>query len=184
MACTRYSTTIASACRDSQPGITKLFIANYNDILTYTLDTAGVILSGMTASGVTTAEKCFYEVALNKQVGAVVDTPTINLINGVSISKPKVSGFVQGMTSAVVAMYKSLLQADVVVVAKTIDAKYYIVGVVNGLSMSTGTYGTEATVDGKKGFTFELDGIEPYPMLELDPSVGGIGTTFETTFVI
>lgn len=183
MACNRYSTTIASACRDSQPGITKLYIANYDDILTYTLDTSGVILSGLTCTG-STAQKCFYEVSLNKQVGAVVDTPTINLINGVSISKPKVSGFVQGMTAEVIAMYKSLLQADVVVVAKTIDAKYYIVGVVNGLSMSTGTYGTEATVDGKKGFTFELDGIEPFPMIELDPAVGGIGATFVSTFVI
>jgi hypothetical protein len=182
MACRRFSTTIAAACRDSQPGITKLFIANYDDILTYTLDTAGTSLSGMTCTGVTTGQKCFYEVALNKQVGALVDTPTINLPNGVAISKPKVSGFVQGMTPEVVGMYKSLLQSDVVVVAKTIDAKLYIVGVVNGLSMSTGTYGTEAAVDGKKGFTFELDGIEPYPMLELLPT--GIGLTFEATFVI
>lgn len=182
MACNKYGTTIATACRDSQPGITTLYIANYSDILTYTLSTAGTSLTGLTASGITTGQKCFYTVALNKQVGAVVDTPTINLINGVSISKPKVSGFVQGMTTDVVAMYKALLQADVVVVAKTIDAKYYIVGVVNGLSMSTGTYGTEATVDGKKGFTFELDGIEPYPLMELDPN--GIGATFVQTFVI
>lgn len=184
MACQRFGTTIASACRDSQPGITTLYIANYSDVLTYTLSTAGTSVSGMTCTGVTTGSKCFYEIALNKQVGAVIDTPTINLINGVSVSKPKVSGFVQGMTTDVVAMYKSLLQADVVVVAKTIDAKYYIVGLVNGLSMSTGTYGTEATVDGKKGFTFELDGIEPFPMLELDSTAGGIGTTFVSTFVI
>lgn len=184
MACNRYSTTVATACRDSQPGLTTLYIANYADVLTYTLASAGTSLTGLTASGVTTGQKAFYKVVLNKQVGAVIDTPTINLINGVSISKPKVSGFVQGMTTDVVAMYKALLQADVVVVAKTIDAKYYIVGVVNGLSMSTGTYGTEATVDGKKGFTFELDGIEPYPMLELDSTAGGIGTNFETIFVV
>lgn len=184
MACNRYSTTIATACRDSQPGITTLYIANYSDILTYTLSTAGTSLTGLTCTGVTTGSKCFYEVALNKQVGAVIDSPTINLENGVSISRPKVSGFVQGMTTDVVGMYKALLQADVVVVAKTIDAKYYIIGVVNGLSMSTGTYGTEATVDGKKGFTFELDGIEPFPLLELDSSAGGIGTTFVSTFVI
>lgn len=182
MACNRYSTTIASACRDSQPGITKLYIANYDDILTYTLDTAGVILSGLTCSGATTGQKCFYEVALNKSVASVLDTPAINLPNGVSVSKPKVSGFVQGMTSEVYAMYKALLQADVVVVAKTIGGEYYIVGVVNGLSMSTGSYGTEAANDGKKGFTFELDGVEPYPFLQLDPN--GIGATFLTTFVV
>ena len=181
MACLRFSTSAKSACRDSQPGVTSLFIANYDDILTYTLNTAGTALSGMTTSGVTTGTKCFYEVALNKQVGSVVDEPTINLENGVSISKPKVSGFIQGMTEAVLGMYKSLLQADVVVVAKTIDAKYYIVGVVNGLSMSSGSYGTEASVDGKKGFTFELTGIEPYPMLEL---AGTLGSTFEATFVV
>ena len=182
MACVRYSTEIATACRDSQPGVTKLFISNFADVLTYTLTADETLVTGITCSGVTTDEKCFYEVALNKQVGAVVDTPTINLQNGVSISKPKVSGFVQGMTTTVVGMYRQLLESDVIVVAKTIDAKYYIVGLVNGLSMSTGTYGTEAAVDGKKGFTFELDGIEPYPTLELDPD--GIGSAFETTYVV
>lgn len=181
MACSRYATSISSACRDSQPGITTLYIANYADLLTYTLTTAGTEVSGITCSGVTTGSKCFYEVKLNQQVGAVVDTPTINLANGVSISKPKVSAFVQGMTTSTVAMYKALLQANVVVVAKTIDAQYYMIGFVNGLSMSTGTYGTEATVDGKKGFTFELDGIEPYPMLGLH---SGLASTFVSTFVI
>ena len=110
MTCSRYGTTIASACRDSQPGITTLYIANYADILTYTLSAAGTSLSGLTCTGVTTGSKCFYTVALNKQVGAVIDTPTINLPNGVAISKPKVSGFVQGMSTDVVAMYKALLQ--------------------------------------------------------------------------
>lgn len=184
MACNRYSTTIATACRDSQPGITKLYIANYDDILTYTLDSTGVVLSGLTCSGSTGTNKAFYEVSLNKEVASVLDTPSINLPNGVAVSKPKVTGFVQGMTTDVYAMYKSLIQADVVVVAKTIDAKYYIVGVVNGLSLGTGSYGTEAASDGKKGFSFELDGIEPYPFLELDSTAGGIGTTFLTNYVI
>lgn len=180
MTCLRYSTTIAKACRDAQPGITKLFIANYDDVLTYTLSTDGLSLTGMTATGVT-ASDAFYKVALNNEVGAVLDTPTINLQNGVSVCRPKVSGFVQGMDTTVYSMYKSLLQADVVVVAKTIDGKYYAIGLVNGLSMGSSTYGTEAAADGKKGFTFELDGIEPFPFLELAPD---LANSFESTFVV
>jgi len=178
MSCLRFSTTIASACRDSQPGLTKIWLANFEDLVSYTLNAAGTAITGMTFSGATGTNKAFYEVALNKQVGAVMDTPTINIQNGVAVSKPKISGFVQGMESDVMAMYKQLLQATVVGVVKTIDGKYYAVGFDNGLDMISGSYGTEANVDSRKGLTFELEGIESKPTVEIT------GLAFETTYCV
>jgi len=174
MACLRYSQSVTSACRDAQPGVTKIFIGNYNDITSYYLDTAGTSITGITMSGTTK----FYEVALNKQVASLVDSPTINLQNGVAVSKPKVSFKIQGLTATAIQIYKELLQADVVVVVKTIDGSLYGVGFANGLSMSTGTLGTEAAVDGFIGASFELDGIESSPFYIIAPALA-----FETTFV-
>ena len=174
MACLRYSQSVTEACRDAQPGVTKIFIGNYSDITSYSLDTAGTSITGLTLTGSTK----FYEVAQNKQVASFIDTPTINLQNGVAISKPKVSFKVQGLTSTTLQMYKELMQADVAVVVKTIDGQLYGVGFANGLSMSVGTLGSEAQVDGFIGASFELEGIEASPFYIIAPTLN-----FESSFV-
>jgi hypothetical protein len=184
MSCLRFSTTIASSCRSEQPGVVTAYLANYSDLVSYTLSTAGSLVTGMTFSGATGTDKSFYRISFNKQVASALDTPEISIPNGTSISKPKISGFVQGMTEDVYTMYKSLLQADVICVFKTIDTKYYAVGLQNGLSMIAGSYGTVAESNGRKGLTFELEGLESLPMVELDPSDGGLASTFIINYVV
>jgi len=177
MACTRYATSITSACRDAQPGVAKIYIANFSDVTGYAVDTAGTSITGITM--VTGATAKFYPVALNKQVGSLIDTPTINLQNGVAVSKPKVAFKVQGLSTDTIAMYKSLLQADVIVVVKTINGDLFGVGFANGLSMSTGTLGTEAAVDGAIGLSAELDGIESAPFYKFgDTLAAAFGASY------
>lgn len=175
--CSRYSTTIANACRDAQPGVASLYIGNFTDLLSFTVNADGVTIpsTGLTMSGTTK----FYEVALNKQVGQLIDQPTINTQNGVAVSKPKMSFKVQGLTSDAIAMYKSLLQADVIVVIRTINGDLFGVGFNNGLSMSVGTIGTESNIDGFIGASFELDGIESAPFYKIDMTA----SNFETVYV-
>lgn len=163
MTCLRYSTSITAACRDAQPGVSKIYIANYSDVVSYAVDADGTSITGITMSGSTK----FYGLALNKQVASLVDTPTINLQNGVAVSKPKVAFKIQGLSTDAIKIYKTLLQADVVVVLTTINGDMFAVGLANGLSMSTGTLGTEAAVDGFIGASFELDGIESSPFYKL-----------------
>jgi hypothetical protein len=174
MSCLRYSQPVTTACRNAQPGVTKMFIANYADVTSYAVDTAGTSITGITMSGSTK----FYPIALNKQVASLIDTPTINLVNGVSLSKPKVSFKVQGLTATSIQMYKELLQADVIVVIKTIDGTLYGVGFANGLSMSAGTLGTEAANDGFLGLSAELDGVESSPFFII-----GAAVNFESALV-
>ena len=179
MACLRFSTEITTACRNAQPGVTELFIADFQDVVSFALDAGYDTITGLTCSGTTGQQDVFYRVRLNKQVGSFIDTPTINIQNGVAVSKPKVAGAIQGLTTTTIGFYNQLMQSDVVVVAKTIDGQLYIVGIHNGLSMSTGGLGTEAAVDGKIGVTtFELDGIEPRPFYIVSPSLN-----FESTYV-
>ena len=175
MACTRFSTSQTEACRSSLPGVSKLFIANYADVTGYTLNSSGTTVTVLSMSGTSK----FYPIALNKQVGAFLDTSSISLENGSAMSLPKVTFKVQSLSEEVMKMYGELLQSDVIVVSKTINGDLFIIGLANGLSMSSGTLGTEASATGFMGGTFELTGIEPKPFFKLDPTLN-----FETTYVV
>lgn len=179
MSCLKFSQTGPLSCRNAQPGLTYIFIANFGDKVSYSTNTAGDTITGMTWSGATGTDKAFYSISQNKQVASAVDTPTINVQNGVAIMKPQVIGKVQGMETYVRSMYAELAQATVVAVVKTIDGRYYMVGIDNGLDLTTATYGTEAAADGFKGFSFTLEGLESKPIMELSPSLN-----FETTYVV
>lgn len=177
--CTRFNQTIASACRNSQPGIKDVYIANYADVISYTLNTGLDSISGLTCSGATSGETdVFYKVALNKQVGVVADVGTINIQNGTAICKPSISFKIQGFDTEVRQIYKELLQATVVVAFETIDGGLYMMGVANGMDATELAYGTEAAVDGFKGLAVKLEGIEPVPFYGIVT-----GLNFKTTYV-
>jgi hypothetical protein len=76
-------------------------------------------------------------------------------------------------------MFAELMQATVIAVVKTVDARFYIVGIDNGLDLTAGTYGSEAAADGFKGFNFTLEGLESKPFFELAAALN-----FETTYVV
>lgn len=167
MSCTRYTQSVTAACRDAQPGVAKVYLANFGDITSFDLDAAGTTVTGITMSGST----LFYPVAQNKESASMISTPTINNPNGVAIDRPKLSIRVQGLTTTTIQIYKELLQADVVAVIKTINGDLFAIGWNNGLSMSTGTIGTEAAADGFMGLTAELDGIEASPFYKIGTNV-------------
>ena len=184
MACLRFNQEVTTACRNSQPGVSTVYISNLDSILSFTTDTAGVILSGLTTTGETTGSKCFYELAQNKNVASFLDTATINIANGTAISKPKLTIKLQGLDSATIQIYKELMQATVVACVKTIDGKFYMLGINNGLDAITASLGTEAASDGFKGATFELEGIESQPFYLVDDTAGGLASTFVATYVV
>lgn len=179
MSCLRFTQSQLASCRSAQPGITKIYLANYEDKISYALNSAGDTITGLTFSGATGTNAAFYPIAQNKYVASVIDTPTINIQNGVAISKPQVIGKVQGMDVEQRQMFAELMQATVIAVVKTLDNRFYIVGIDNGLDLTAGTYGTEANADGFKGFNFTLEGLESKPFYELDSSLN-----FETTYVV
>lgn len=181
MACLRFSQSQLSACRNSTPGITTIYIANFLDKIGYGTNSAGDTITGLTFSGATGTNAAFYKVAQNKYVASVVDTPTINIQNGVAISKPQVMGKVQGMEPETRAMFAELMQSTVIAVVKTIDNRYYIVGIDNGLDLTAGTFGTEAAADGFKGFSFTLEGLESKPLYELGTN---LTATWEAVYVV
>jgi hypothetical protein len=164
MSCTRFNQTVASSCRNSQPGIKNLYVANFDSVSGYTTDAGGDILTGITPSS---TAKCFYKIALNKQVGVIADVGSINIQNGTALCKPSVTFKTQGFSTAVRKIYEQLLQATVIVAFETIDGTLYIMGLENGMDATELAYGTESDPAGFKGLAVKLEGTEPVPFYEI-----------------
>lgn len=163
MACTRFNQTIATSCRNSQPGIKNVYLCNYEDITSYATDVAGDVVSGITITGET---KCFYKLALNKTVGVVADAGSISIPNGTAVCKPSITFKIQGFSAAVRKIYEQLLQASVIVCFETMDGKFYLMGLENGMDAIELSYGSEGDPTGFKGLSVKLEGLEPVPFYE------------------
>lgn len=168
--CLRFNQSISEACRDAQPGVTSLYVANFADITTLHLNTDGSLITGITAataSGETTGT--FYTIAVNKESSGFVDNAEISIPDGRSLYIPTLTFRVSNMSEATRTIFKQLSQSTVVVMFKTVDGLYYLAGGNNGLDMSAGTFGTGTARGDFKGLEVTLEGIESDPVIQISP---------------
>ena len=169
--CLLFNQEISSACRDAQPGISYIYIANYSDIVSVTESTDGTkvtAISGSTASGATSG--FFYRLAVNKESSGFVDNTEISVPDGRAAYIPTLTVKVSNMDTTTRTVFKELSQATVVAMYKTTDGLYYLAGKDNGLDMSSGTFSTGVARGDFKGLEFTLEGIESEPTIEIDTS--------------
>lgn len=169
ISCLRFNQNIATACRNSQPGISTIYIANYADVTTITENADGTLITaitGTTASGETSG--MFYTIAVNKESSGFVDNTDISVPDGRSIYIPTVTFKVSNMDSTTRTIFKQLSQATVSVIFKTIDGLYYYAGKSNGLDMITGTFNTGVARGDYKGLEVTLEGLESEPVIQID----------------
>lgn len=172
MACLLFNQSIAAACRDAQPGVSTVYIANYGDITTVTENSEGTLVSGITgstASGATSG--FFYTIAVNKESSGFVDNTDISIPDGRAIYIPTITMRVSNMDSTTRTIFKELSQATVTVIFKTVDGLYYIAGKVNGLDMSAGTFSSGVARGDFKGLELTLEGLESEPVIQIDPTL-------------
>jgi hypothetical protein len=175
MACLRFSKKITNLC-GTIAGISQIYIANFEDIRTYTLDSNEIILSAITYNW---HPRIWYNIDLNREAGMFMTEALINIPNGVALNHPKLNFKVQGLNYDIINMYNQLKQVTVVAVCRTIDNKLYALGFQNGLDTINCNIGTTAEREnGFKGANFELFGTEKDPMYLLDDSDGGLGRCF------
>ena len=177
MNCTKYNKHFLTACLNGDPGIARIYISSYENILSFTTDTTGVILSGMTCTG-DTAQKAFYKIELLQDVAASVDTPQITVTNGVAISVPSVKFKIAVTNADTLAAFNQLKRSRTVVIYENMEGVLFCTGIKRGLFMSAGTAGTdEATFE---GITVELKGKEPIGQYILS---NDLQTSFVSTYV-
>jgi len=167
--CLLFNQNISKACRDAQPGISQIYIANFDDLESVTMnaeDTKITDISGTTASGATSGY--FYTVSVNKESSGFVDNSDISIPDGRSIYIPTLDFRVSNMDPTTRSIFKQLSQATVVAIFKTVDGRYYLAGRNNGLDMSAGTMATGTARGDFKGLEVTLEGLESEPVVEID----------------
>jgi hypothetical protein len=169
--CLRINQEVATACRNAAPGVSQIYIANYSDVVGVTLNTEETLISdisGKTAEG--EGSGFFYTYAQNKESSGVVDELEINVANGSAIYKPQVSFKISNMDETTRTVFKQFSQATVIAIVKTIDGLYYLVGRLNGLDLTTGSFSSGVASGDYKGFEGTISGLESQPLIQIDPA--------------
>jgi len=180
MTCLRINQSILTACRNSRPGVSEIYIANFADLTGVTLNAEETLISeivGVTAEGETSG--FFYTFSQNRESAGLVDEGIVSISNGTSIYKPQLSFKISNMDVTTRTIFKQLSQSTVVAVFKDIDGTFYLVGRQNGLDMETGTFNSGVASGDFKGLECTISGLEPEPIIAFDGE-----TTFTDHLVV
>lgn len=154
-------------------GINKIYLANLEDIASYTLN-----LDGSIEEIVMVATKVFYKFEFADTTGLTTsefqnNAGTKNFLHGVGLSIPKMSqDIINTMQelglSKVVALIESRESRDVAPFLG--QNRWHVYGAKNGLTVTTMTSGSGQAQTDFSGFVVVLNGTETSEMIELVPN--------------
>ena len=159
-------------CRDNAGGVRKVYILGDAGAEITAVTTAGTFaeIDSMTGTG------NFYEFELVKQTSTYAETINASLENGTVFYQQDLTLVFHKMEAEKRNQIKLLSQApDLKVVFEDNNGKQFLLGQLNGLSVSAGTIGTGTAFGDRNGYEITLTGLEPEPAQELD------GTLFTIT---
>ena len=152
-------------CRNSTGGISEILIANFGDI---TIDTvAAGVITAMTQAAATN----FYRYSLEKENGSLIETHTGSLENGTNFYDSVLDFNTKNLTAAENEELTLLDQAQLFVVVKDMNEKWWTVGAYYAADKLTGTAVTGAAFGDHNGYTYSISSKEAKRMLEVDSTV-------------
>ena len=152
-------------CRNSTGGISEVLIANFGNI---TIDTvASGVITAMTQAGATS----FYKYNLEKENGSLVETQTGSLENGTNFYDSVLDFNTKNLSAAESEELMLLDQAQLFVIVKTMNDKYFTVGAYYAADKLSGTAVTGAAFGDHNGYTYSITAKEKLRMLEVDSTV-------------
>ena len=154
MACVSFSGGIANDCANNMGGITKLYLTDFSNIVTYTE-------SGGTVSAITMASASyFYEFAFNRNSASYQEDLVKSVEAGSALFQQTISVTIPRRDVAKRNTLALLTTRDLAVIIKDSNGLYWYPGAVEGvyLSESTSTSGT-AKADGSN-YVLTLKGFE------------------------
>ena len=153
--------------RNNAGGIQEVLIANFGNI---TIDTvASGVITAMTQSGGTS----FYKYNLEKENGSLVETQTGSLENGTNFYDSVLDFNTKNLSSAESEELALLDQAQLFVIVKDMNDKYWTVGAYHAADKLSGTAVTGAAFGDHNGYTYSITAKEKVRMLEVGSSVIG-----------
>jgi hypothetical protein len=152
-------------CRNSTGGISEILIANFGDI---TIDTvASGVITALTQAGATS----FYRYSLEKENGSLIETHTGSLENGTNFYDSVLDFNTKNLTASENEELTLLDQAQLFVIVKDMNEKYWTVGAYYAADKLTGTAVTGAAFGDHNGYTYSITSKEAKRMLEVDSTV-------------
>lgn len=153
-------------CRNSTGGISEILIANFGDI---TIDT---VLAGV-LTAITPTAATFYRYSLEKENGSLIETHTGSLENGTNFYDSVLEFNTKNLTASENEELMLLDQAQLFVIVKDMNEKYWTVGAYYAADKLTGTAVTGAAFGDHNGYTYSITAKEAKRMLEVDSGVIG-----------
>ena len=151
-------------CRNSTGGISEVLIANFGDI---TIDT---VLAGV-LTAITPTAATFYRYSLEKENGSLIETHTGSLENGTNFYDSVLEFNTKNLTASENEELMLLDQAQLFVIVKDMNEKYWTVGAYYAADKLTGTAVTGAAFGDHNGYTYSITAKEAKRMLEVDSTV-------------
>lgn len=156
---------ISKDCRQSVGGIKQVYITTLGAI-SLTGDTSSGLL--LQSNFIVNDPQPFVPYELRKQVGTLTDNWQASDENGTLFYQPSVTFSIPQMNYSTRTKLFVLAQAEVVMLVLDSNARWWLVGPNNGLTVTTGNGQTGKAAGDLNGYNVTLEGIEPEPIYEVD----------------
>lgn len=166
MSCSLITNGILANCDKQTPGIRRVYLANFDEVSSYTLNPTGVV-TGITMSVGATFK--VFEFA--KETGSAGSTINSDIPNGVLSYTHTITIQFTKLEQSKRNTITLMALANLVAIVQTQDGKYWLFGKENGLQLSEGTSATGTTNNDFSGYTLTLKANEPNMEIEVDPAV-------------
>ena len=163
MACD-LTTGFTVGCNDSTGGIAEFWFANMVDDFAVAESATGEA-SSITGTGLT-----YYKYETTNAQGAasvINDNPTVNDQNGTSYFDQTCTYVLNKMDTAKRNEVKMLARAKLSVIVKDNNGIYWLMGKVNGVSMTAGDTGTGTALGDRNGYSLSFQAQETEPLTEV-----------------
>lgn len=154
MSCVSFSGGITNDCSNNMGGVTKLYITDFSNVVSYTEE-------GGTVSAITMATASyFYEFQFNRNSAEFTENLTKSVEAGSALFEQTITVTIAKRDVAKRNTLALLTQRDLAVVVKDSNGLYWYAGEVEGMYLSEGTSTTgKAKADGSN-YVLTLKGFE------------------------
>lgn len=165
MSCLITSGITSSICKGSQPGIDKVYIANFDEVTGYTETNDTVTAIGMEVG------KTFFEFNLNTLSSTYTEEYQTSDENGVAYWQQTLVTVFGKMDATKRNLLKSLGQGKFRIIIKDNNGNYFFQGIDKGVRMSAGTVQTGKSGTDLSGASPSFLSNELYPAPLVDSSI-------------
>lgn len=149
------------ACKDSVGGLKKIYLDNFADV-SYGAETNGDI---------STATGGFFEYELPMNTAQFTETVTSSIENGTTFYQTELTIVLPKLTAALRNELKLLAQGKLALIAVDRNGTNWILGLENGVYLTTGTSATGTAMGDLNGMTLTFTSMEKSPIVTYSGTV-------------